>query len=92
MTFFYRKNNACISEQHYFAHFKYPLTPQTPLFLGQNSSHVVHKAPPVQTASSFILACLARDHRPRTNLLKWSLFIQFIKQGICEGFSFKGES
>lgn len=53
---------------------------------------MVHKAPPVQTASSFILACLAKEHRPRANLLKWSLFIQFIKQGICEGFSFKGES
>jgi hypothetical protein len=47
---------------------------------------VAHKAFHVQTASSFILACLAKAHRPRANLLKWSLFIQFINQEYLKGF------
>lgn len=32
------------------------------------------------------IACLAKARRPRANLLKWSLFIQFIKQEYLKGF------
>lgn len=32
------------------------------------------------------IVCLAKARRPRENLLKWSLFIQFIKQEYLKGF------
>ena len=32
------------------------------------------------------IVCLAKARRPRGNLLKWSLFIQFIKQEYLKGF------
>lgn len=78
----FRKTKACMSDYHCWLILNEPL-PHPPLSLGQSCGPQSISG----TDISFIyITCLAKAPRPRANLLKWSLFIQFIKQEYLKGF------